>query len=107
MLTEKEKQILTSLLEKYNGVLLESMRIALAEDLWNLIISNRDDSNFDLRGLMDKKEEFKTFVTGQFLRQNSSPVLYELKYMEDRLDEVSKSTRKAPDAGEDQVSEDQ
>lgn len=79
------------MLKKYNDVLLESMRIAIAEDLWNLIVLNREDKDYDLKALMAKKEEYKTYVTGQFLRNNSSPVLFELKYMQDDKIALNKS----------------
>jgi len=80
---KKEEETIVGLIKKYNEILLHSMRIAVSEDLVNLIISNRDDVNFELKDFVNKKEEFKQFVMTEFFRLNSSSVLSELSKMED------------------------
>lgn len=69
-----DKQKVSELIEKYNDILLESMKLALSEDLVNLIIANKDDKDFDLIDFIKNKKEFKSFVLKEFFRQNSSPL---------------------------------
>ena len=64
---ESEKEKLRSLIGKYNDVLLNSMTNAVAEDLFNLILVNGEDSNFELKDFINKRSEFKAFVMREFL----------------------------------------
>ena len=78
MTTQQEEKI-TELIRKYNDILLISMRLAVAEDFLNLLILNRDDQDFELNDLLDKKEELTNHIMKQFLKFNSSPILEELR----------------------------
>ncbi len=82
MKTEEAKKI-KQLLIKYNDILLNSMSIALSEDLINLIVVNGDDKDFELVDLVKDKNTFRTTVTNEFLKINSNSVLDDLKLMED------------------------
>ena len=61
-----------SLLVKYNDILLNSMSIALTEDLINLIVVNGEDKDFELLELVKDKASFRAFVTNEFLKLNSN-----------------------------------
>lgn len=78
-----DKQKVSELIEKYNDILLASMKLALSEDLVNLIIANQDDKDFDLIDFVQNKKEFKSYVLKEFFRQNSSP-LKDLSKMEEK-----------------------
>lgn len=81
----KDKYRIKSLLEKYNDVLLNSISIALAEDLINLIVVNGEDRDFELLEMMKDRKQFREFVTAEFLRMNSNHVLKDLKSMEEEF----------------------
>lgn len=83
---EREIEKVRSLLVKYNDILLNSMSIALTEDLINLIVVNGDDKDFELIELVKNKGEFRAFVTNEFLKLNSKSVLDDLKNMSDDID---------------------
>lgn len=88
-MTDLEKQKIKMLIEKYNPVLLESVRNALTEDLFNLIIVNRDDSDFELSHLLRDRTALKRTIMHEFIRLNHSPVTSKLGEMEEiklRLD---------------------
>jgi hypothetical protein len=76
-----EQDRLRELIIKYNPVLKESVENALTEDLFNLIIVNKDDKNFELKAMLSKKEELKSFVMKEFILLNNKPVTSELKHM--------------------------
>jgi hypothetical protein len=82
MVNKMEKDKIKGLLKKYNSVLLESMRNAISEDFINLVILNDEDKGFDLQHLIKEKTKFKDHVMREFLKQNSSSVLEELKEMD-------------------------
>jgi hypothetical protein len=83
MTLEQQKKI-AKLIEKYNDILLNSMRLAVAEDFINLIVLNRDDSDFELKDFLGDKEQYYQFILKEFLRLNSSSVASELRKMEDQ-----------------------
>jgi len=78
-----EKHKIKTLIKKYNPILRESVENALTEDLFNLIIVNRDDKNFELKELLREKEQLKTFVMQEFIKLNNQPITSELKNMEE------------------------
>ncbi|MCB0483611.1 MAG: hypothetical protein KDC37_03525 [Flavobacteriales bacterium] len=82
-LTDGEKEKVKLLIEKYNPVLLESVRNALTEDLFNLIIVNRDDSDFELSHLLRDRIALKRFVMHEFIKLNHNPVTAKLGEMEE------------------------
>lgn len=82
MKTEEAKKI-KQLLIKYNDILLNSMSIALSEDLINLIVVNGEDKDFELVDLVKDKSSFRAMVTTEFLKLNSNSVLDDLKLMGD------------------------
>ena len=82
-MTEQQEQKIKHLIEKYNDVLIISMRLAVAEDFINLIIINRDDKQFELSNLLKNKNELYTFILKEFMLLNSSHVLEGLKFMDD------------------------
>lgn len=80
-MTEDQEQLIDQLLAKYNPILLESMRLAVAEDFINLIIVNKEDTEFKLSELMEDKSNLTNYIFKQFLKQNSSSVVKDLKRM--------------------------
>lgn len=97
-LSDLEKEKLSELLKKYNDVLFESMKIAVAEDFQNLIILNRDDTSFDLKHLMLKKGAFKNYVFKEFLKYNTNQVIEEMKLLPEQKLQLKnkKSNAKKP-----------
>ena len=81
---EQEKKI-KDLIVKYNDILLVSMRLAIAEDFVNLMLLNRDDTDFILKDLFNNKEGFNKLIVKEFLKRNSSSVMHELKSMKNTL----------------------
>lgn len=92
-MTESQEQKIRELLEQYNDVLLVSMRLAIAEDFINLVIVNRDDTDFELSDLLKDKDAFSNYVMREFLRQNSSSVVDQLKGMDEPIPELKKRFR--------------
>lgn len=84
---QQEKKV-RELVEKYNDVLLHSMRLAVAEDLINLMILNKEDSDFELKELLNDKTSFYNLILKEFLKKNSSSVINELRDMDDPLEEL-------------------
>jgi hypothetical protein len=78
-----EQHKIKELIEKYNPVLRESIKNALTEDLYNLIIVNRDDKDFVLKDMLKEKEELKEFVMKEFIQLNNKPITSELSSMEE------------------------
>ena len=99
MTAGQEKKI-RELLNKYNDVLLHSMRLAIAEDFINLMILNRADSEFELQDLLKNKEQFYNTIMKEFLKKNSSSVVSQLRSMDEPFELSKKSkrskTRKGP-----------
>jgi hypothetical protein len=81
----EQEQKIKDLITKYNDILLVSMRLAIAEDFVNLMLINRDDSEFVLKDLFQNKEEFNKLIMKEFLKKNSSTVIQELKFMKNPL----------------------
>ena len=81
----EQEQKIKDLISKYNDILLVSMRLAIAEDFVNLMLLNRDDSEFVLKDLFQNKEEFNKLIMKEFLKKNSSTVIQELKFMKNPL----------------------
>jgi hypothetical protein len=82
-MTKSQEKKIKSLIDKYNDILLISMRLAIAEDFVNLIVLNREDSSFELTSLLKDKDQFNAFILKEFLKKNSSSVIDELKSMEE------------------------
>lgn len=93
-MTPEQKEKFKELIVKYNDILLNSMRLAVAEDLINLIILNKDDSDFKLKDTLQNKEELNQFILKEFLKQNSSSVIHELKKMDERIPKIKKQFKK-------------
>uniref|UniRef100_UPI00404AE355 hypothetical protein n=1 Tax=Fluviicola sp. TaxID=1917219 RepID=UPI00404AE355 len=66
------------------------MRLAVAEDFTNLIVLNHDDSNFVLANLLKDKEQFNAFVFKEFMKNNSSSVIEELKTMDEPFELIKR-----------------
>lgn len=95
-MTPAQEKKLNELLEKYNPVLLNSMRLAISEDLIDLIILNKDDQDFELSELLKDKNDLSKHIIRQFLKQNSSSaVLAELKEMDEPIKELRSRFGKA------------
>ena len=82
-MTPNEKEKIKSLIQKYNPILKESIEIALVEDLFNLIIVNRDDTDFELKDLLKNKKQLKKFVMKEFIQLNNKLLTSELKHMDE------------------------
>jgi len=78
-----EQHKLKSLITKYNPILRESIQNALTEDLFNLIIVNGDDKDFELKNILSNKEVLKEFVMREFIQLNNQPITAELKNMDE------------------------
>jgi len=89
-MNEDQKDKIKDLLEKYNEVLLMSMKLAVTEDFVNLLIVNGDDSDFELKDLIKEKGNFSTYVMKEFMKQNSSNIASKLKHMEEPKIEFNK-----------------
>lgn len=76
-MNENQKDLVKNLIFKYDSILLESMKIALFEDLKRLMISNRDDKNFLLKDII-YTDELKNFIVREFLKHNSNQVMTNL-----------------------------
>ena len=70
-MTEEQQLKVKELLEKYNDILLVSMRLAVAEDFVNLIIQNKDDTDFSLSNVLEDKQALSDYIMREFLKQNS------------------------------------
>ena len=81
-MTPKQEAKIKELVDKYNDILLVSMKLAVAEDLINLMVLNRDDSEFVMKDLFENKEDFYNIIMKEFFQKNSSSVIQELKQME-------------------------
>lgn len=81
----KKKNKVKFPLEKYNDMLLNSISIALAEYLINLIVVNREDRDFELLDMMKDRKQFREFVTTEFLRLKSNSVLSGLQSMDEEF----------------------
>ncbi len=79
----KEQHKLKKLIRKYNPILKESIQNAITEDLYNLIIVNGDDKDFELKDLLKEKEELKAFIMKEFIQLNNQPITSELKDMDE------------------------
>lgn len=90
-MTKAQKEKIKILLEKYNDILLVSMRLAVTEDFVNLLIVNHDDTDFELKDLINEKEAFSNYILKEFLKQNSSSVVDDLKLMEEPKIDLRKS----------------
>ena len=82
-MTSNEKQKIKVLIQKYNPILKQSVESALVEDLFNLIIVNRDDADFELKELLKDKKQLKKFVMKEFIQLNNKPLTSELKNMDE------------------------
>jgi CRISPR/Cas system-associated endonuclease Cas1 len=89
-MSPQQEQKVKELIQKYNDILLNSMRLAVAEDFINLIILNRDDADFELNECLQNKNEYYNHIFKEFMKQNSSSVIDELKTMEDPLKELKR-----------------
>ncbi len=81
-MTKEQENKLKELVDKYNDILLVSMKLAIAEDLINLMVLNRDDSEFVMKDLFENKEDFYNIIMKEFFIKNSSSVVQELKTMD-------------------------
>lgn len=88
-----------SLVKQYNDVLLQSMRIAVAEDLINLMVLNRDDEELVLKDvLLHDKKALYDLIIREFLKYNGSHIKQDdLKKMDSLPDLLNyfKSRREA------------
>jgi hypothetical protein len=89
-MNKEQEQKIKDLIVKYNDILLVSMRLAIAEDFVNLILLNRDDSDFILKDLFNNKDDFNRLIVKEFLKRNSSSVSHELKSMKNTLPDFKK-----------------
>ena len=92
-MTPKQEEKIKSLLEKYNDILLVSMRLSVAEDFTGLVILNKDDTDFELSSLLQNKEGFSNYIMKEFLKQNSNPVTSKLGEMDEPQLKLRKQTK--------------
>ena len=92
-MTEFQKVKINALIEKYNDILLVSMRLAIAEDLTGLIILNKDDIDFELSELLQNKEQYSNYIVKEFLKQNSNPITSQLGKMDEPNLVLQKQTK--------------
>lgn len=82
-MTKAQEHKLKKLIKKYNLILKESMEIALMEDLFNLIIVNADDKDFELKDMLLDKQNLKSFIIKEFIQLNNKPITSQLKNMDE------------------------
>ena len=92
-MTKAQEDKIQSLLEQYNDILLVSMRLAIAEDFINLVIVNREDTDFELSELLQNKDDLANYIMREFLRQNTSSVVDQLIGMDEPIPELKKRFR--------------
>lgn len=92
-MTQNQQEKIKTLLEKYNDILLVSMRLAVAEDFTELIILNKDDSDFELSELLQNKDEFSNYIMKEFFKQNSNPITSKLGEMDEFKLKLQKQTK--------------
>jgi len=80
---DTEQRKIKALIKKYNPILKESIKNALTEDLFNLIIVNGEDKAFELKELLREKDILKTYIMLEFIRLNNRPITSELKNMKE------------------------
>ena len=68
-MTPKQEAKIKELVDKYNDIQLVSMKLAIAEDLINLMVLNRDDSEFVMKDLFENKEEFYNIIMKEFFQK--------------------------------------
>jgi len=78
-MTKTQQKKIKTLIEKYNAILLVSMRLAIAEDLIGLIILNKEDTDFELSELLKDKDQLSNSIMREFLKQNSNPITSNLE----------------------------
>jgi len=83
-MTKKQEDKIKQLLKKYNDILLVTMKLAVAEDFTNLIIVNKDDSDFELNSLLKNKDQYSNYIMREFLKQNGSSITKELSSMDEK-----------------------
>ncbi len=76
-MNDNQKDLVKNLIFKYDSILLESMKIALFEDLKRLMISNREDKDFLLKDII-YTDELKNYIVREFLKHNSNQVMANL-----------------------------
>jgi len=81
-MTKLQADKIKELIEKYNDILIVSMRLAIAEDFINLMLLNRDDTGFVLKDLFENKQEFNKLIMSEFIKKNRTSVLTDLNSME-------------------------
>jgi hypothetical protein len=96
-MTEDQQLKIKELISKYNDILLNSMRLAIAEDFVNLVILNRDDEDIELRQLLENKNEYYNYILKEFLKKNSSSVVDELKSMDEPTIQLKRKVRASKD----------
>lgn len=96
-MTEDQQLKIKELISKYNDILLNSMRLAIAEDFVNLVILNRDDEDIELRKLLENKNEYYNYILKEFLKKNSSSVVDELKSMDEPTIQLKRKVRASKD----------
>ena len=84
-MTKEQELKIKKLISKYNDILLVSMRLSIAEDFVNLMILNRDDSDFVLKDLFNNKDELNNLIMKEFIRKNRITVIQDLKFMDSPL----------------------
>ena len=89
-MTKKQEDKIKQLLNKYNDILLVTMKLAIAEDFTNLIIVNKDDSEFELNQLLKNKDQYSNYIMREFLKQNSSSITKELSSMDEKKFSIRK-----------------
>lgn len=93
-MNKNQEEKINELLTKYNDILLVSMRLAISEDLIDLIILNKEDTDFELSNLLKNKNDFSNYIMREFLKNNSSSVLKDLRNMEEPLLELKRKIRR-------------
>jgi hypothetical protein len=96
-MTEEQQLKIKELISKYNDILLNSMRLAIAEDFVNLVILNKDDEDIELRQLLENKNEYYNYILKEFLKKNSSSVVDELKLMDEPIIQLKRKVRASGD----------
>ena len=92
-MTSDQEHKIKELIEKYNDVLKVTMRLAVSEDLINLMIVNNDDKDFELAILLKDKDALSNFIMKEFLKYNSNSVSKELGKMTEKKLSIQKQKK--------------
>ena len=78
------RKTLRDIISKYSPILNQSIKHALTEDLFKLIIENEDDKNFELKDMLKETEKLENLVLREYVKINSQLITKDLSKMKEK-----------------------